>query len=125
MLKPFFDVFPILDVDGDLRSLLEFVQVSRVTMNRERTFMHIYLESEKLIQKKHIFELESSIKDQLFSDTLLTVKIIEKFRLSKQYTPRKLMPIYEDSIQIELKQYNALLCSLFRDSEKEFTGSAN
>ena len=98
MTKPFYDVFPTIDLSDFLQSLMEYVQVERVTMNRDRTFIRIYLLSEKLIHKKYIYEIEQAIKDQLFSDVLMTVKIIEKFQLSRQYTPRKLMPVYEDSI---------------------------
>ncbi len=121
MLKAFFEVFPVLDLNDELHGLLEFAQVNRVTTNRERTMLHVYLESEKLIRKKDIYELEEAIRGQLFSDVQMTVKIIERFHLSKQYTPRKLMSVYEDSIALELRQYNALLYSLFRDSQRDFT----
>ena len=121
MMKSFFEVFPTLNLGDELHGLLEFAQVSRVTMNREHTFLHVYLESEKLIRKELIFELEDAIQRQLFSDTPMTVRLIEKFHLSKQYTPRKLMAVYEDSILLELRKYNTLLYSLFRESEREFT----
>lgn len=121
MRKPFFEVFQTLDLSDTVQSLFEFVQVERVTMNRERNFMRIYLESEKLIHKKYVYEIEQAIKDQLFSDVSMTIKIIEKFRLSKQYTARKLIPVYEDSILLELKNYNALLYSLLKESEKIFS----
>ena len=120
MAKAFYDVFPTLELSDFLQSLMEYVQVERVTLNPDRDFMRIYLLSEKLIHKKYIYEIEQAIKDQLFSDVLMTVKIIEKFQLSRQYTPRKLMPVYEDSIAQELKNYNALLYSLFQDAQKEF-----
>ena len=120
MTKPFYDVFPTLDLSDFLQSLMEYVQVERVTLNRDRDFMRIYLKSEKLIHKKYIYEIEQAVTDQLFSDVKMTIKIIEKFQLSRQYTPRKLMPVYEDSIAQELKNYNALLYSLFQDAKKEF-----
>ena len=121
MQKSFMEVFPTLDLSDELKGLLEFARIDRVTLNRDRDFMRIFLESEKLIFKKHIFELEQAIMDQLFSDVKITVKIIEKFHLSKQYTPQNLMPVYESSILLELKNYNALLYSLMHDSKKIFT----
>ncbi len=121
MQKPFFEVFPTLELGESLQSLMEFVRVNRITLNPDRDFMRIYLESDKLIHKKYIYEIEQAVKDQLFSDVRMTVKIIEKFILSKQYTPRKLIPVYEDSILLELKNYNALLYSLLRESEKIFS----
>lgn len=120
MQKPFLEVFPTLDLEDEVQSLIEFVQVSRVTMNRERDFIRVYLESEKLIHKKYIYKIEQAIKDQLFSDVRMTVKIIEKFHLSRQYTPRNLMPVYEESILLEMKNYNALLYSLMKSAEKDF-----
>ncbi|MCD7817719.1 MAG: PolC-type DNA polymerase III [Lachnospiraceae bacterium] len=121
MSKVFSDVFPSLEISDSLAGLLEYVTVGRVTMNKRRDFLHVYIESDRLIYKKYILELEEAIKSQLFPDAYLTVKVIEKFHLSGQYTPQKLMPLYEESIALELKNYNALLYSLFRQADKEFT----
>jgi len=119
--KLFTDVFPALDVSDSLAGLLEYVTVERVTMNSRRDFMHVYIASDRLVFKKYVLELEDDIKNQLFPDAYLTVKVIEKFHLSRQYTPKRLMPIYEESISLELKNYNALLYTLFVQSNKEFT----
>ncbi|MCD7765904.1 MAG: PHP domain-containing protein [Lachnospiraceae bacterium] len=121
MSKSFTEVFPSLEVEGTLAGLLEYVTVDRVTMNHRRDFLHVYIESDRLIFKKNILALESKIKDQLFPQSALTVKLIEHFHLSDQYTPEKLMPLYEDSISLELKNYNALLGNLFHQAKKEFT----
>ncbi|MCC8136567.1 MAG: PolC-type DNA polymerase III [Clostridiales bacterium] len=121
MSKPFSEVFPSLEAEGTLAGLLEYVTVDRVTMNHRRDLLHVYIDSDRLIFKKNILTLEKKIKDQLFPQSALTVKLIERFHLSDQYTPQKLMPLYEDSILLELKNYNALLASLFHQAKKEFT----
>ena len=43
----------------------------------------------------------------------MTIKILEKYHLSGQYTPKKLMDVYRDSILMELKNYSILytICS--------------
>ena len=115
------EVFPTLQLREELKSVLEFASIDRITMNRDRDFMRIYLESDKLIVKSCIFELEQAITGQLFPDAKMTVKVIERFHLSRQYTPQNLMPIYEESILLELKAYNALLYSLMHDSKKVFS----
>ena len=97
------EVFPTLQLREELKSVLEFASIDRITMNRDRDFMRIYLESDKLIVKSYIFELEQAITGQLFPDAKMTVKVIERFHLSRQYTPQNLMPIYEESILLELK----------------------
>ena len=79
MAKAFYDVFPGLVLQEDLRELMGQTEVVRVTMNSRRDFLKIYLESDKLIHKKYIFDTEQAIRDQLFSGLKMTVKIIEKF----------------------------------------------
>ena len=55
------------------------------------------MKSPRLIHKQNIYDLEKGIKDQLFPDKQVTVKIQERYRLSGQYTPEKLLKIYKDS----------------------------
>ena len=114
MAKPFTEVFPELSLQEDARERMAQCTVARITMNPGKDFMKIYLESDKLIHKKYIFETERAISDQLCFRIPVTVKIIEKFHLSGQYTAEKLMPIYRDSILTELKEYNIFLYNLFR-----------
>ena len=45
-----------------MRELLELVTVEKVTTDRERSFIRLYIESERLIQKRNIYILEASIK---------------------------------------------------------------
>ena len=82
--------------------------------------MRIYLSSERLIQKDDIFTVEGEIKKQLFAGCNITIKIHEKYRLSSQYNPEKLMEIYRDSILLELQEYSHLLYSMFKNAELSF-----
>ncbi len=116
MDKNFFEVFPVLQVNGEMRQLLADTQVQRVVSNRERTRLRIYLHGTRLIPKKQIFQLERSIKSQLFPGQELTVKIMEHYQLSAQYTPQTLMDIYKDSL---------LIYNLFRCARMEFDGAGN
>ncbi len=125
MDKNFFEVFPVLQVNGEMRQLLADTQVQRVVSNRERTRLRIYLHGTRLIPKKQIFQLERSIKSQLFPGQELTVKIMEHYQLSAQYTPQTLMDIYKDSILEELKVYSLLIYNLFRCARMEFDGAGN
>ena len=94
MGKLFFDVFPGLNVAEPLKELLAMAQVEKVTAARDRSSIRIYLRSSRLIHKHNIYDLEQGIKDQLFPDKKLTVRIQEKYRLSEQYTPKKLLELY-------------------------------
>ena len=104
----FFEVFPQLKLGEHLSGLFGQVVVPKVTMTSAKDLIRVYILSEKLIHKKYIIETEQAIKDQLFSDVSLQIKMIEKFNLSRQYTPEKLMPMYRDSILLELKNYRCV-----------------
>ena len=43
MSKPFFEVFPTLKVDDELRRMFEGVEVSKVTTNSDRDFIKVHL----------------------------------------------------------------------------------
>ena len=120
MEKGFFEVFPDLRLEGTVHPLFEQAKVARVTMTSARDSMRVYLSSEKLIHKKYIYLVERAIKEQFFEDYPLAVKIIEKFRLSRQYTPRKLMDVYRDSILMELKDYSIFEYDMFRKASCTF-----
>ena len=64
--------------------------------------------------------LEEGIKSQLFPGKKVTIKILEKYHLSGQYTPKKLMDVYRDSILMELKNYSILLYNMFRRAVLSF-----
>ncbi|MDO5345196.1 MAG: PolC-type DNA polymerase III [Lachnospiraceae bacterium] len=121
MTKPFGEVFPKLHLSEDAGELMGQSGIARVTMNSRKDMMRIYLESDVLIHKKYILETEQAIMDQLCFRMPVQVKIIEKFHLSGQYTAEKLMPIYKDSILLELKHYNIFLYNLMRSAKCEFT----
>ena len=123
MQKLFFEVFPTLEVSPDMRSLLSEVMVTKVATNRAKDHLRIYLLSTRLIHKTNIFQLEKAIKGQLFPANQLTVKIIEKFTLSAQYNPQKLMDVYRESVLEEFKEYSMLEYNLLRCAKMEFPES--
>ena len=121
MEKNFFEVFPVLKVNQEMQQLLADTQVQRVVSNPARTRLRVYLHGTRLIQKKYIFQLENHIKNQLFPQQELTVKIVERYQLSGQYTPETLMDMYKDSMLEEMKAYSLLIYNLFRCARMEFT----
>lgn len=122
MAKKFFEVFPTLQVIGDLKELLNLVEVTKVTSTKDRSSIRVYIKSPRLIHKKNIYDLENGIRDQLFPRKKLTIKILEKYELSDQYSPEKLLQVYSDSILMELQNYNRILYNMFRKSDYTFPG---
>lgn len=117
MGKPYFDVFPSLKLDKALHDLMEQTEVEKITSTSRKDFLRIYLCSSRLIQKEDIWKVEEEIKKQLFPSAKMIVKIYEKYSLSSQYNPEKLMDIYKESILAELREYNHIIYSTFKKSE--------
>lgn len=121
MNKEFSEVFPGLKVTGELEDLIEIIEVSRVGITKKKDLLRVYLVSSQWIHKKHIFALEQAIKNQFFGNVQIQVKIIEKFQLSRQYTPENLLKVYQSSILTELREYSIFLCNLFQTAAISFT----
>ena len=117
MSKIFFDVFPTLKVNEEIRMLFESVQVEKVSTNRQRDFINVFLFSDHLIQKRHIYSMEGMIKDQLFARVPVRVTIFEHFQLSEQYTPENLMREYYDSLMLEAAQRSVVESNMLKTAE--------
>ncbi|WWR15070.1 PolC-type DNA polymerase III [Lachnospiraceae bacterium JLR.KK008] len=120
MAKHFGDVFPTLKLDEETTALLEAATVERITATKRRDFLRIFLESPRLITKDIIFHIEKEIRQQLFPGAVMTVKIYEKYHLSAQYDPPKLMQLYRESILLELKEYSQVEYMIFKGAEITF-----
>ena len=120
MAKGFLEVFPTLNIAEPLKELLALAEVEKVTSAKDRSSIRVYMKSARLIHKQNIYDLERGIKDQLFPDKQITIKIQEKYRLSGQYTPEKLLKMYKDSLLLELKHYSIVEYSMFRKAQIVF-----
>ena len=120
MAKGFLEVFPDLHMTTEMEELLKLVDVERVSSTRDRSSIRIYIVSQRLIHKKNIYDLEKGIREQLFPGKKLTIKIVEKYRLSGQYTPQKLFQVYKDSLLMELKHYSIIEYNILRRAECTF-----
>ncbi len=124
-MKPFEEVFPTLQLKGDLKALLEKVQVERISAPKDRKYLRIYIGSEHLIEKDKIWALEREIKNQLFPYANTVIKIYERFHLSSLYTPEKLMEVYQKSILQELREMSPLEYSFFKNAEISYPDEKN
>lgn len=95
MEKNFFEAFPNLKLTGARKDLFEQVVVERITATRRKDILRIYIRSERLIEKEDVYGVEQEIKKQFFPKDNIIIKIYEKFILSGQYNPEKLMDTYK------------------------------
>lgn len=117
MLK---EVFPNLRLEGELEKLADIIKIVRLSMNAKKDFLHIYTQSNNWVHKKHILAIEEAVKQQLFKNVPMKIKIIEKFNLSGQYTPQNFLKVYAGSISMELKNYSILEYNIFNRARIDF-----
>ncbi|MCI8796428.1 MAG: PolC-type DNA polymerase III [Dorea sp.] len=120
MSKPFFEVFPTLKVDDDLRRMFEGVEVTKVATNSDRDFIKVHLCCRHLLRKKCVYEIEQRLKEQLFGRSYIRVEVKEQYDLSEQYTPENLMDEYFDSFLLELDRRSVVERSMLQNSSYEF-----
>lgn len=120
MGKQFFEVFPSLKLDKKDQALFEGATVEKVSATRSRELIRVTFISDHLIRKEAVFQVEEQIKKQFFSGHSVRVKLYERFHLSGQYTPQKLMDVYRDSILLELKAYSPVEYSLFKKADLSY-----
>ena len=121
MAASFFEVFPVLKLNKGMTDLLEEATVEKVTASQARNRIRVYLCSPRLISYEEVRKLENQIRGQLFENTDVHVDIIDRYELSEQYTPERLMSIYFDSFEAELKDSSDLEANIFHKAKKEFT----
>jgi DNA polymerase-3 subunit alpha (Gram-positive type) len=115
-VKKFFDVFPSLQVDDKVKQLLEETIVERVSSTKKKDFLRIYLVSDRLIEKEYIWKAEKGIEKMLASFQV-QARIYERYHLSSQYNPEKLMKAYRNSILLELREYSPVEYNLFKNGD--------
>lgn len=105
----------------DISVYLEDVEVTRVTKTSTNSLARVYILSSRLISKQIIYQTEDILKKQIFRMKNMDVRIIDRYKLSSQYTPTMIMETYYDSILFELEKYWTLEYNLLKNSSWEFT----
>ena len=75
MPKTFFEVFNTLSVKDEIKPLLSGMEITKISANRPKTSLRIYLFGTRLIHKAELFTLEKEIASQLFPRQHMEIKI--------------------------------------------------
>ena len=105
--------FPSLDLSPEVQALLDNCVVDRLIVNGDKTRMRIYISSENWIGKRYIYEIGEAISEQIFENVKMEISIVERFKLSSQYTPKNFYRVYRKSMLLELKTVSPLLYQAF------------
>jgi len=120
MFKTFPEVFSELKLDNEINNLLKETLVTKVSTNRERNFLRVYIKSNHIIEKKVLYQLENQLNKQLFHGSYKEISIIDSYELSSQYNLSNLYPEYLESMHLELKRRNGLLYSVLETAKCNF-----
>ena len=118
-MKKFLNILPDLKLSHEMTELFETVECEKVAASRDHSRIKIYIHSDRLIAHKAIWETERAIRSQMFKDQV-DVCLVEKYHLSRQYTPARLLEAYTGSLIDELEEEGELSANLFRKAEKTF-----
>ncbi|SDH38831.1 DNA polymerase-3 subunit alpha [Pseudobutyrivibrio sp. 49] len=121
----FYEVFPNMNADNDLSTALSDATITKVSTGRSKDDIRIYVTFNTLIPKRRIWKLEKSIKKQFFANNGVSIRILEDFDLSSQYTPKNLISSYNDSILEELEARSALLFNIYKKADLDITEDGN
>ena len=112
----FFEVFEGLkNIPKGISDIFQEVLVEKVVLSKAKAILKIYIKSNHIISVKKIRTMEYQLHKQLFS--CYSVNIYERYDLSEQYTPNKLMDMYKDSLLEELRQNNILGYNILNNSK--------
>ncbi len=115
--KAFLEVFKTLELKKGLREIFDDVLVSKVSSNRQKDLLKIYIRSAHIIPKKEIYAVIKEIKKQLFDQTPVDIRIIEEYNLPENYSLKLIMDEYMDSIYHELSENNKVLESVVKKAK--------
>ena len=118
-MKKFLNILPDLKLSHEMTELFETVECEKVAASRDHSRIKIYIHSDRLIAHKAIRETERAIRSQMCKDQV-DVCLVEKYHLSRQYTPARLLEAYTGSLIDELEEEGELSANLFRKAEKTF-----
>lgn len=116
------EAFPGLELDEDTQEYVSLARVLKLALSRKTGTLFVFLESPQWIHKKYIYALQDAIEKQMLAGTGIKVVVKEYFRLSEQYTPRKLMDVYRPSIELECRQKDHYLYHVFSTAKISFEG---
>ena len=121
--KNFLEVFDNLQLNDELRGILELVDITRIVTNTEHTKIRIYIESSRLIEKSAIFTVRDEIIRNLRMGKRIGIEIVEKYHLSQQYTVENLLDAYKESIVMELGVRSPIVSTMFKKAPIRWDGN--
>lgn len=117
----FFEAFDQLELKNDIREVFQTVEVKRILMSKSTCSVRIFVESDHILTYQARRKVEYELRKQLLGDAVRSIRIVESYQLSAQYTPEKIMPMYFDSMLAELREESILDYNIVKEADFSFT----
>lgn len=65
-MKTFLEVFPDLHIAENVRGLLEMVGIEKISTNRDRSVIRVYIDSPRLMHKQSIYVWKKASRSSCF-----------------------------------------------------------
>ena len=119
----FNEVFPKLHLDPEVAMYFENAEISHIKKSTTGLNIRIYLESNKIIPKKYIIELEKALFTQIFEKFgANNLRVLDRYNLINSYSPENIYNEYKESIRLELETYFSLAFITYKDTDVIFDG---
>ena len=119
----FNEVFPKLHLDPEVAMYFENAEISHIKKSTTGLNIRIYLESNKIIPKKYIIELEKALFTQIFEKFgANNLRVLDRYNLINSYSPEIIYNEYKESIRLELETYFSLAFITYKDTDVIFDG---
>nr|MCR5545795.1 hypothetical protein [Lachnospiraceae bacterium] len=119
MEKDFLEIFSRID-DDSLNPILKSAKIIRISTNKTKDKMRIYLRFNSVVPKQSIWKMEKAIKQEYFQHENMQINIIESFQLSDVYTSESLFDMYKDSIFEEVQKISGVTYSIIKKADFDF-----
>ena len=114
----FNEVIPKLHLDPEVAMYFENAEISHIKKSTTGLNIRIYLESNKIIPKIYIIELEKALFTQIFEKFgANNLRVLDRYNLINSYSPENIYNEYKESIRLELETYFSLAFITYKDTD--------
>ena len=116
----FTDAFYALKLKERAALLMNDTIVTRVTTPPNHDYLNVHIESDHIISRDILREVERELKKQVVNNSKTLVHIYIKFNLPTKPTLKQLHEEYMDSVLLEMEETGILYFNMLRTSEISF-----
>ncbi|TCT15061.1 DNA polymerase-3 subunit alpha (Gram-positive type) [Natranaerovirga pectinivora] len=117
MNRTFNAVFSNIRLNENMDFYFGDTVVEKVALNKDKNVLRVYVLSQRLIHRNFIVEMEGILSNHLDNTNDIDFKISERYELSDQYTPNKIISLYTDSLLCELKEMSPVCYGILRKAK--------